>query len=83
MKTADWVSVSDALPDFDGDAGDFGDYTFSKDVLVTDGRDVWVGYCVIYYPEYAQSDPPSWRMKGPDSYTLKSITHWKPLPPLP
>lgn len=53
----------------------------SCDVLISDGKKVYIGYLV-------KSDEPelwrdAWRLQGRDSYAIDGITHWAELPNLP
>lgn len=58
---------------------DYGDFNHSVDVLITDGRDIFVGY----YKFWRDEDYSQWKLKGRDSYTFDNVTHWMALPSLP
>lgn len=53
---------------------------FSELVLVTDGKNQWIGYWQSLEDEEYLS---SWVMAGPDGQQITGVTHWMPLPTLP
>ena len=61
-------------------AENFGNFSHSIDVLITDGRIMFVGYLETWEDdEY----PPQWKQKGKDGYDANGITHWMILPDPP
>lgn len=72
-----WISVDDRLPEIDRD---FGTGRNSICVLISDGKNCWVGYLRAHrHGEH----PPQWQIKGRDEIARGPITHWMPLPSLP
>ena len=59
---------------------DYGCFFHSVDVLFTDGVSQWVGYLQTWEDEEYH---PTWKMRGPDGWDVKNVTHWMPLPILP
>jgi len=55
----------------------FGEFWHSTPVLVTDGKQQWVGYWQSWEDGERLS---SWKMAGPDGYQITGVTHWMPLP---
>jgi hypothetical protein len=58
----------------------YGEFWHSVPVLVTDGKQQWVGYWQSWEDGESLS---SWYVAGPDGYQITGVTHWMPLPPLP
>ena len=71
-----WVPVDQRPPIGE----DFGCFLHSIDVLFTDGGNQWVGSLQTWEGEEYE---PQWKMKGPDGWDVKNVTHWMPLPNLP
>jgi hypothetical protein len=71
-----WVSVDQRPPIIE----DYGCFFHSIDVLFTDGVDQWVGYLQTWEDEEYE---PMWKMKGPDGWGVKNVTHWMILPFVP
>jgi hypothetical protein len=71
-----WVSVCQRPPIGEG----YGCFFHSIDVLFTDGVNQWVGYLQTWEDDEYE---PTWKMKGPDGWDVKNVTHWSPLPSLP
>lgn len=68
----EWIPVSKRLPEFvDG-------YTFSEDVLVTDGFDIKIGeYCKTSLVEPSDK---KWHVYGEEKF---DVVEWMPLPKVP
>ena len=59
---------------------DFGAFNHSIDVLITDGKDIFVGYLETWADdEY----PTQWKQKGRDGWDFNNVTHWMFLPDFP
>ena len=71
-----WISCDNRPPIGE----DFGCFFHSVDVLFTNGKYQWVGYLQTWEEEEYE---PIWKMKGPDGWDVKNVTHWMPLPYLP
>lgn len=82
---SEWLDVRDAEPALDGE--DYGYRLESRDVLATDGRDVYVARFSRYRDH--DGDGPGltverdWHIAGRDFYSLHGVTHWRPVPELP
>jgi hypothetical protein len=72
----DWISVKEKLPEASG--VNFCKYRSKKEVLLTNGKDMYKGFLVERWED-------AWQRHeiGIDGYELKDITHWMPLPNLP
>jgi hypothetical protein len=55
----------------------YGEFWHSVPVLVTDGKQQWVGYWQSWEDGESLS---SWYVAGPDGYQITGVTHWMPLP---
>jgi len=73
----DWIDAKSEQPPR---AEDYGSFWRSKPVLITDGKEQWVGYWQSWENE---EYPSSWRLLGPDGLEMTDVTHWMPLPLLP
>ena len=83
VKFGMWVPA-DILPEPGAD-GDFAAWQESDRILITDGREVWTGYCMLWEPDTEDPCAPEveWRIAGPDWYKLHGCTAWMPLPDIP
>lgn len=69
-----WISVNEQLPAV---AEDYMAFTHSKEVLFTNGKRIFLGYCQQWEEdEY----PLQWKVQGPDGYEIDNVTHWMALP---
>lgn len=59
---------------------DYDSFTRSEDILITDGKKIWVGYFQVWDDEISMEE---WKMSGPDGYEIVRPTHWARLPDLP
>jgi len=72
-----WIPASQPPP-----MADHGALRCSADVLVTDGRQIKVGWLMQDVDDPAHPAP--WWSRGEDSdYRFGDVTHWAPLPALP
>ncbi len=58
----------------------YGGFWHSMPVIVTNGKDIFMGYFQSWDdPEYNSG----WKLKGPDGWAINGVTHWMYPPPLP
>ncbi len=84
-NSMEWIKVEDRLPINKDSNG-----KYSEDVLITDGKNICVGY---YESEYfIDLDPDAYEGQREiyssadwwsDRYYIENVTHWMPLPPAP
>ena len=75
MKS-DWRTIDTRPPMRE----DYGSFTYSDYVLMTDGKTIHLGYLEIWEDE---QDVLIWKQDGPDGYIIYNVTHWMPLPDNP
>lgn len=71
-----WHSVN-TLPPTNEDV--FG-HCYSRDLLITNGREMFVGYYEVFKENPGWN---GWRIKGRDGYNIDNVKYWRELPELP
>jgi|GEM_PF-3525003 len=76
-----WIKIEDDIPDIKIDGS--GEKQ-TVNVLVTDGKQIDMGYLASYVYDDSEDDF-EWYQAGIDGYKMDymEITHWMPLPELP
>ena len=77
-----WIKIEDDIPDMEENENY---HKLTKTVLVTDGKDIEMGYMESYDDIEDDDFSLDWYQVGRDGYKLDymEITHWMPLPELP
>ena len=79
MSFGTWNDV-DVLPDV---KEDYGSFSHSKTVLITDGKHIKMGYAQVWKDEVAKENEVQWKLDGRDGYNIYGIIKWMELPSLP
>ena len=75
-KFGTWIAASEKPPRQEC----YGEFWHSETVIVTDGKDIYMGYWESWDdPEYYGG----WKLQGRDGYTIEGVTHWMYQPSFP
>lgn len=77
MNKVEWYKYPEHIPPVDED---FYAFTYSKPVLVYNGKEIDFGYLQIWEGDEYE---PQWRQNNRDGWDIKNVTHWAYLPEPP